>query len=99
MRPSGKRPVGVQAACPLLDDPLERAVVVVGVIELAAASGDDAPCAALAQIRRGHRVLAVIAALALRQARFAVIECPALIGGCKRATRLALLQRLARFSR
>jgi len=53
--------------------------VVFGVIELAAAAGDDAPRAAVARSRRRHRVLAVIAALVPRQARFAVIECPAVI--------------------
>src|SRR3989449_11042712 len=79
-RPSGQRPAGAQAACPLLDDPLERAVVVFGVIELAAAAGDDAPRAAVARSRRRHRVLAVIAAPALRQMGFAVAERPAVIG-------------------
>src|SRR5262249_7634969 len=64
----------VRGACPLFDDAPEAAVVVVAVIQLAAAPRDDAPRATIACARGLHRVLAVVAALLLRQQRLAVAE-------------------------
>ena len=58
----------------------KRAVVVVRVVELAAAAGDDAPRAAVARARRAHRVLAIVAALA---------RAAAASRGCRRSRRPA----------
>ena len=61
--------------------------MVVGVVPLARriAAGDDAPCAAMRQPRRVHRVFAVPAARLARQVAFAVAEHAAVLPVRERA--------------
>src|SRR5262245_5944333 len=73
--------------------------MVSGVVVLAAATGDDAPCAAIPRARRSNRVFAVVAALLRRQEIFPVGKhAPVLCIG-KRPARLDERQRFARFVR
>src|SRR6188768_877312 len=67
-------PFSTMDAMALFTDAHEVAVVILGVVELAALAPDDAPCAAAALTRRLHRVLTIVAAILLGQERLAVAE-------------------------
>src|SRR4051812_36785013 len=60
------------AACSFAADLAEGSIVIVGVVQLASASGDDASPAAVRCARCPDRVLAIVAPLVLRQKPFPV---------------------------
>src|SRR5258708_5778246 len=65
-------------------DAAEVVVVVVGVVEIAAASRHDTPCAAGALAGRLHRVFVIVAPLLPRQRAFAIDENRAVARGSPR---------------
>src|SRR6185437_7451998 len=83
----------------LFPDAPEVVVVVVGVVELAAGSPDDAPRAAVAHVRRLHRVLAIVAARLARQRALAIAEGGTVLRIGKRAAGADERERLARLAR
>src|SRR2546423_13255933 len=84
---------------PSLPDALEMVVVIVGVVELAAGTPDDAPCPARAHAGSLHRVLAIIAAALFRQRAFAVAEDRAVLRVRKRPALANQRDRLPRLGR
>src|SRR5688572_8543467 len=87
------------SACPLFDDALEAAVMIRSVVKLTAVARHDAPCTTIARTRGPDRVLAVVAAAALRQELLPVLERPAVLGVGKRAAGPDQRQGFARFLR
>src|SRR5690349_9427087 len=70
--------------------------MIIRVIELAAASRDDAPGAAVARARRRYRVFAVVPARSFRQLALAIAERRAVAGIRKRAAGADQVDRSAR---
>src|SRR4051812_24800766 len=93
------RPAVAGGASPSVSYPGEGAVMIGAVVVLAAATGNDTPCATVAQSRRSDRVFAVIPAVSDRQELFPVREHPPVLRVRERSARLDESERAARLGR
>src|SRR6185369_13176543 len=83
----------------LWPNPPKRAVMIVGIVELVVAAGDDAARSAITPPGTLHRIFAVIAAWSKRQALFEIAENDAVTVVGERAAVLDQRQGLPGFSR